>query len=216
MRSVSILFYSIFMLGLVTLSSCSGSDTESSSKEETTTAAPEATKTPPATEQPTATAFDEFVPTDAGDPKEIEAIKEVIDDIYGEGMPYYRMSDLSQDLFAPALRDLLGDVKETEEWSAKKAAADEKPAMIEGAVFSSLYEGYSSYAIKGVLIENYEAQVTIEFTFTLDEISETWEDIIVMEKNTFWQLKNVVYNPEIHQGEPDMRKVLYKFTEDNV
>ena len=209
MRTFTVLLSTVLFIGLVTLSSCSGE--EKSSNEEPTTSTTESAKTPPAADH--GHDHDHAEESEPVDQETNDAITKTIDQIYGEGMPFYRWKEL-MDFFVPSLRDLLGDVSEVEEWSKSKAAPDEKPAMIEGAVFSSLYEGFDSYTIKNILVENYAAQVTIEFSHTMGETT-SWEDIILLEKHTQWQLDNVIYNQEIHNGEPDLRKALYKFTVDN-
>lgn len=126
----------------------------------------------------------------ASDKKEIT---KVIDGIYAH-REHYSAKDqkwISQDLLV-----LLHEAKAKEAASALAVAQSDqptdKPLLIEGDIFSSLYEGSTGHEILSMDINENHAVVLIRFTNSHDP-NQSWEDTLFLLKEGKWKLDNVIY-----------------------
>jgi hypothetical protein len=74
----------------------------------------------------------------------------------------------------------------------------DKPEIIEGDIFSSLYEGVTDVKIKDIVIADNQARVIT--IFSNNHYKLTWEEELLMIKTTSWKLDNVIYNPKNYSG----------------
>ena len=92
----------------------------------------------------------------------------------------------------------------------------DKPMMIEGDVFTSLYEGQDSVSIEEILMEGQVAHVKVMFQNTA--YNHKWSDqIILIKENNTWKIDNVVYEGQ-QQDIPDLQsnlKNLINYKSDN-
>jgi len=107
-------------------------------------------------------------------------------------------------LFSPALRQMLGEaikISKTDIEKVKKSAhPDEKPMLIEGSLFTSLYEGYTSYKIQNVVALNSPtaSTATVQVLLENDSVSpkQMWTDTIhlINTSNSGWRIDNVSFD----------------------
>jgi hypothetical protein len=130
---------------------------------------------------------------------------------YGKSNEAVYNQPISDDLFSPELKKVLEtaiNVSKTDIEKVKNSDhPDEKPLIFEGAIFSSLYEGYTHYTLQSIEIKNDTANVII----TLEHAGETvdpkkeipmavpkvvWNDKIhfVNIANTGWRIDNITFD----------------------
>jgi hypothetical protein len=92
----------------------------------------------------------------------------------------------------------------------------DKPMMIEGDVFTSLYEGQDSVSIEEISLQGQIANVKVMFQNTA--YKHSWSDqIILIKENHKWKIDNVVYEGQPQQI-PDLQsnlKSLIDYKSDN-
>lgn len=84
-------------------------------------------------------------------------------------------------------------VKEgTESLKIKNSAnPTDKPNIIEGDIFTSLYEGQTSFKILEIDIVKNSASVFVEFSNS--NYKETWKDEVILVKEDKWKIDNVIH-----------------------
>lgn len=133
---------------------------------------------------------------------------------------------ISDDLFSPELKKALVTAIHTSKADIEKVKnsdhPDEKPLLFEGAIFSTLYEGYSRYTIQSINLESNTADVIINFEYSDAAVSEnntpipsskiTWKDRIhfVNLDNTGWKIDNIIFDKKIAHSR-DLRATLADF-----
>jgi len=127
-----------------------------------------------------------------------------------------------KNLFNTDLEKDLNKVKEITEINRKKieksANPTDKPFILEGATFTSLYEGYTSYKIRGVeYTENANpvgsaALVTVELENSTVTPKAAWMDTIYFVKplNNDWKIDNIVFDNKL-SGVKDLKTNLNIF-----
>ncbi|WP_333661660.1 hypothetical protein [Chishuiella changwenlii] len=127
-----------------------------------------------------------------------------------------------KDLFNTDLEKDLNKVKEITEINRKKiensANPTDKPFILEGATFTSLYEGYTSYKIKGIeYTENVNpvgsaALVTVQLENSKVTPQAAWMDTIYFVKplNNGWKIDNIVFDNKL-SGVKDLKTNLNIF-----
>lgn len=113
---------------------------------------------------------------------------------YGKSNEAVYNQPISDDLFSPELKKVLEtaiNVSKTDIEKVKNSDhPDEKPLIFEGAIFSSLYEGYTHYTLQSIDIKNDTANVII----TLEHVGETVDP----KKEIPMAMPKVVWNDKIH------------------
>lgn len=121
---------------------------------------------------------------------------------------YYR--PISDHLFSPALKKALETAINASKADIEKVKnsdhPDEKPLIFEGAIFSSLYEGYTTYSIQSIDVKGDTADAIIDFENS-DFAGEpekgastasskiVWKDRIRFVKdNTGWKIDNIIFD----------------------
>lgn len=69
--------------------------------------------------------------------------------------------------------------------------SDEKPLMIEGDIFTSMYEGMTEMNVSDINIEGSTAKVLVEFENK--KFKQKWKDIVVLKKENGWKIDDVIY-----------------------
>lgn len=78
---------------------------------------------------------------------------------------------------------------------ANSAFPTDKPMMIEGDIFTSLYEGHTSFAIKSLLVSGDTASVIV--IFENKKYDEIWEDeVLLIKEKKRWKIDNVFFKKE--------------------
>lgn len=121
--------------------------------------------------------------------------------MYGNSNDALYHKPFSDSLFSPelkkALEEAVGASKADIEKVKKSDHPDEKPLLFEGAVFSSLYEGFNGYQIKSVTIDpagtSADAVVDFEYTMMLPKIK--WTDIVhLINSDQGWKIDNISFD----------------------
>jgi uncharacterized lipoprotein len=98
-------------------------------------------------------------------------------------------------VYSESLNKLLLRTREVEildkESVLKSKYPTDKPLLIEGDIFTSLYEGHTSYKIKNIAVEKDKATVIV--TFYNKDSNTNWEDTLVFIKENGWKMDNVHY-----------------------
>lgn len=74
----------------------------------------------------------------------------------------------------------------------------DKPLVVEGDIFSSLYEGSDSMKILAVKIEENKAIVTVEYKQR--EVEKPWKDEYILVKEQGWKIDNVIFKSFEHHN----------------
>lgn len=120
-------------------------------------------------------------------------ISSVVDTFYKNYNTDFRTAErtlLTQDLSILIDKAIAKEIYEAEKIKKSNFPSD-KPLMIEGDIFTSLYEGQNSFKIGEIKTEENKATVTVHFTNTFYKI--TWEDQVVLIKDKYWKIDNVIF-----------------------
>ncbi len=146
--------------------------------------------------------------------KPAESPADVVRKIYGAPNPF-RNEKLDSSLFSKDLYQLINQSKETEQKSREtirmSKAPTDKPLLIEGEVFASLYEGYTGFKILATEVLKDTALLSVEFTN--QSYQQVWTDKVrLIAVAGSWKLDNVIYNKASSQ--PDLQQLLRAFVAD--
>jgi hypothetical protein len=96
-------------------------------------------------------------------------------------------------MLSPALATALERAKKEQE-DHKKRFPDEKPPWIEGDLFSSLFEGFQTFAVKPAKIAGETAEVPVEFVHTYEGETTRWIDTLLLKRpESGWLVDDVRY-----------------------
>nr|WP_315032202.1 hypothetical protein [uncultured Chryseobacterium sp.] len=118
---------------------------------------------------------------------------------YGKSNEMIYNHPIPNDLFSPALkRSLEKAIKASNDDIEKVKRSehpDEKPLMFEGAVFSSLYEGFTSYKIKSMDIHDGTADVLVQFEYNMATPKVVWTDKVhLIHSDGQWKIDNISFD----------------------
>ena len=149
--------------------------------------------------------------TSCNNNEEKTKIRNLIDQIY-ESENIYRNSKLDATVFTKDLQTLISEAKEVEEKTMQSIPEIErnniKPNIIEGEIFASLYEGYTSYSILKILLKGNRCSVQVEFSNS--HYNEVWTDEIILLNENGWKLDDVVYQNAKYDTK-NLKKLLSNF-----
>ncbi len=143
--------------------------------------------------------------------KPTESPTEVVQKIYSAPNPF-RNEKLDSALFSKDLYQLITQSKKTEQKSREtirmSKAPTDKPLLIEGEVFASLYEGYTGFKVLTTEVVKDTALLSIEFTN--QSYKQVWTDKVrLIAVAGSWKLDNVIYSKASSQ--PDLQQLLRAF-----
>ncbi|WP_326983714.1 hypothetical protein VUJ46_03995 [Chryseobacterium sp. MYb264] len=123
---------------------------------------------------------------------------------YGKSSDVLYDKPFDGNLFSPTLKQKLEEAlnasKADIEKVKKSAHPDEKPMVIEGSLFTSLYEGYTSYKIQNIMEQNHpkESMATVKVQLENSSVSpkEVWTDTIhlINNSNNGWRIDNINFD----------------------
>ncbi|MCJ7932070.1 MAG: hypothetical protein MUW56_00130 [Chryseobacterium sp.] len=118
---------------------------------------------------------------------------------YGQSNEAIYNQPVPDDLFSQDLKKALEDAIKASKADIEKVKSsdhpDEKPLVFEGAIFSSLYEGFTSYKIKSVTIKDKRAQVLVAFEYNMASPKVTWSDTIhLTDTEKGWRIDNITFD----------------------
>ena len=101
-------------------------------------------------------------------------------------------------LLSKQLSHLIARAKEVEELDLERVRNSEyptdKPLLIEGEIFTSIYEGYTSLKVEKVEVENTSARAVVNFTNEGYKLN--WSDTLLLTNENGWKLDDVKYNKD--------------------
>ncbi|MBT2619282.1 hypothetical protein [Chryseobacterium sp. ISL-6] len=110
---------------------------------------------------------------------------------------------LQKDLFSSDLEDVIKKAISVSKADIEKVKSSahptDKPLILEGEVFSSLYEGYTTYKIKSVDIIANRANVSVDFEYDKVSPQIIWTDTIhlINTDDKHWKIDNIIFNNSI-------------------
>lgn len=124
---------------------------------------------------------------------------------YGTSNEALYGQSFSDSLFSPDLKKTLEGAVNTSKADIERVKnsdhPDEKPLIFEGAVFSSLYEGYTGYKIRSTDISNdtTTADVAVEFEYSESQPKIIWTDRVhLVNSKEGWKIDNIIFDPIAH------------------
>ena len=143
--------------------------------------------------------------------KPAESPADVVQKIFSAPNPF-RNEKLDSSLFSKDLYQLITQSKDTEQKSREtirmSKAPTDKPLLIEGEVFASVYEGYSSFKVLNTELVKDTALLSVEFSN--QSYQQVWTDKIrLISVGGSWKLDNVIYSKASSQ--PDLQQLLRAF-----
>lgn len=141
----------------------------------------------------------------SSDPEITKKINELYA-VFGHSNEELYRKQFPKDLFSSDLQKILENAIDTStsdiENVKKSDHPTDKPLLLEGAVFSSLYEGYTSYTIQSIhVIEDAQglgtaADVKVGFEYTLDSPKIVWTDTVRLIKvpKDGWRIDNINFD----------------------
>jgi hypothetical protein len=101
-------------------------------------------------------------------------------------------------LLSKQLSHLVARAKEVEELDLQRVRNSEyptdKPLLIEGEIFTSIYEGYSSFKLDKMEVENNTAKAVV--VFLNEGYKLNWSDTLLLTNENGWKLNDVKYNKD--------------------
>jgi len=143
--------------------------------------------------------------------KPAQSPADVIQKIFSAPNPF-RNEKLDSSLFSKDLYQLITQSKDTEQKSREtirmSKAPTDKPLLIEGEVFASVYEGYSSFKVLNSELVKDTALLSVEFSN--QSYQQVWTDQVrLIFVGGSWKLDNVIYSKASSQ--PDLQQLLRAF-----
>ena len=128
-------------------------------------------------------------------------IKKVVATFFKEYKGDFRAADktlISTELAALIDKASARELQEAENMK-KSAFPTDKPPMIEGDIFTSLYEGQNAFTVGEITIAGSKATVIMDFKNSLYKIS--WKDTVVLvQEGNGWKIDDVYYKQQESSG----------------
>lgn len=135
---------------------------------------------------------------------------------YGKSNEAIYHEPISEDLFSKDLKNILEGAISTSKTDIEKVKnsdhPDEKPLIFEGAIFSSLYEGYTNYKIESITIKGKTAEALVQFEYDMASPKVIWKDkieLINMDKE--WKIDNIIFDSI--KGSGDLKTEMKSFVQ---
>lgn len=134
---------------------------------------------------------------------------------YGKSNEAVYNKPISNDLFSPELKKTLETAINASKADIEKVKnsdyPDEKPLIFEGAIFSSLYEGYNGYSIKSIEVHGQTAEALVQFEYNMTSPKVLWKDKIqLIDSDKGWKINNIVFDKKVNNSQ-DLKTSLKEF-----
>ncbi|QQT27271.1 hypothetical protein [Sphingobacterium spiritivorum] len=127
--------------------------------------------------------------------KDDSEIRKTITDFFSNKVHY---GSVDRQLISSDLASLIDKAIAREDEDAEKVAKSDhpsdKPLMIEGDIFTSLYEGQDTFQIDTIKIKGDSAFVAVQFANS--GYKESWKDEVVLIKKESWKIDNVYFGTD--------------------
>ena len=118
---------------------------------------------------------------------------------YGRSNEAIYNEPISNNLFSKDLKSILEGAINASKTDIERVKnsdhPDEKPLIFEGAIFSSLYEGYTNYKIEYITVKGKTAETLVQFEYDMANPKVIWKDkieLINMDKE--WKIDNIIFD----------------------
>ncbi len=99
--------------------------------------------------------------------------------------------------------------RQDEERIRNSDSPTDKPLMLEGSVFSGLYDGYSQYNIGKITLTPTKAAVLVHFELA-GEPKEVWTDTVQFIRENGWKIDNVQFSNKVSTATDLKEKLDFK------
>lgn len=125
------------------------------------------------------------------------------------GLPNEEEMKTFAPLLSPDIVKLLATAR-TEQQEFQRKNPDEKPPWIEGALFSSLFEGVTAYRLGDTVVSGDKASIPVYWEYTEGGESSRWIDVVTLVRTgDSWQIWDIFFNaPWDFRPGPSLRAVL--------
>lgn len=127
-----------------------------------------------------------------------EDIHEVVSQFYSLPIEDFRAADTT--LMTRQLSNLVIQALQKENHESKKilesAYPRDKPHILQGHIFTGLYEGFSSFKILSIKVKGDTARVKIQFTNT--DFKKKWIDQVHLVQEDTWKIDNVIFKKNMN------------------
>lgn len=137
-------------------------------------------------------------------------VNKVVDSFFSVYKSNFRTAD--KNLISKELSEKIDSAIAKEKYDAKRLKdinSTDKPLMIEGDIFTSIYEGYTSYKIKSTSVNEDKANVLLSLENKNYKFNWENEAVLIKENNT-WKLDDVIFTDKRGPG-ASTKDVLKKF-----
>lgn len=134
---------------------------------------------------------------------------------YGKSNEAVYNQPIPDDLFSQDLKKALENAINTSKNDIEKVKnsdhPDEKPLILEGAIFSSLYEGYTSYKIQSITVNGKTADAMVHFEYNMASPKVSWVDTVhLIDSDKGWKIDNITFDSI--GNSKDLKASLIEFT----
>jgi len=125
------------------------------------------------------------------------------------GLPSEEEMKTFAPLLAPEITKLIGEAR-AEQAAFQKKNPDEKPPWIEGALFSSLFEGVTAYRLGEPLVSADKASLPVYWEYTEGGETSRWIDVVTLVRSgESWRVADIFFcAPWDFRPGPTLRAVL--------
>jgi hypothetical protein len=106
-----------------------------------------------------------------------------------------------KDLISADLKNILDEVTNVSNADAERVKNSDhptdKPSMIEGSIFTGMYEGATKYTIKKILITGDIAEAVVELENNQSSPSVKWEDTVYLISENGWKIDNIIFPQKV-------------------
>ncbi|WP_294321566.1 hypothetical protein [uncultured Chryseobacterium sp.] len=144
-------------------------------------------------------------PNVTGADAEISKVLEKFYEAYGKSSETLYSKPIAKDVFTPEIKNEIEEIisasRKDMERIRKSVHPEDKPLILEGSVFTSLYEGYTQYKINSIKIRDLKPEVKIaDVTVGFENASVSpkiqWSENVhlVNSPGNTWRIDNITFD----------------------
>ena len=141
-------------------------------------------------------------------------IKNTIHAVYAKRNVYAQLG-ADTTLLSKQLSGLVAKAKEVEELDLQRVRNSEyptdKPLLIEGEIFTSIYEGYTEFDVNEIELNDNSAKAVVEFKNGAYNLS--WADTMLLINERGWKLNDVRYGKDGGNLQKTLREFISSYKE---
>ncbi len=144
------------------------------------------------------------------------AVKNSFNSFYNSYKHHKDFREIPRDMLSENLLNLIDLAEKKEKQSAENiklsSFPSDKPDIIEGDVFSSLYEGFNEYKILSHPIKDDTARLNLELKNTDFKPITKWNDeCIMIKENGKWKIDNFIFSNKDNSGYKNTQNIFRSF-----